>query len=88
LEKQTVKSTKKSKDIERAIDSLGYGGRINEESVKLIAAHTVVDLLSMGLTLEQAEKVLRNAALEASRIASEKQFYPKVPGVEIKRESK
>lgn len=84
-----MKPTKKQLEmLNLVVDSIGYGGRLSEEHIKMLASHTVVDLLKIGLTLEQAEKVLRNAALEAARIAGEKQFDPKVPGLEVKREKK
>jgi len=45
---------------------------------------SVVDLLSSGLTLEQAETIVRMAAIEIARIAETTRMVPKTPSAEVK----
>jgi hypothetical protein len=67
-----------------AIESLKHGGRAGEKDLKEIADLSVVDLLSSGLTLEQAETVVRMAAIEIARISETARMVPKTPAVEVK----
>jgi len=67
-----------------AISSLQHGGRAGEQELKEIADMSVVDLLSSGLTLEQAETVVRMAAIEIARISETARMVPKTPAVEVK----
>jgi hypothetical protein len=67
-----------------AINSLQYGGRAMSSELREIADMSVIDLLGAGLTLEQAETVIKMAAIEISRLAEESRMIPKVPGVEVK----
>ena len=68
----------------QAAEILSHGGRTTEKELKEIAEMNVVGLLQAGLTLEQAETVIKMAAIELSRCAEEKRFIPKVPAVEMK----
>jgi hypothetical protein len=45
---------------------------------------SVVDLLTQGLTLEQAEAVFKMAAIETARLAEERRMLPKVPAAQLK----
>ena len=76
------KTIKQSTDA--AIESLKRGGRAGERDLKEIADTSVVELLKTGLTLEQAQSVLRMAALELARLSEESRMLPKTPGVEVK----
>ena len=67
-----------------AINSLQHGGRASEHDLKEIADMSVVDLRGSGLTLEQAESVVRMAALEIARIAETARMVPKTPAIEVK----
>ena len=71
-----------------AINSLQHGGRAMSSELREIADMSVVDLLSAGLTLEQAETVIKMAAIEISRLAEESRMIPKVLGVEVKFEKR
>jgi hypothetical protein len=44
----------------------------------------VIELLNKGLTLQQAETVLRMATIEIARVVEEMRMIPKSPAVEIK----
>lgn len=67
-----------------AINSLQHGGRAGEQELKEIADMSVVDLLSSGLTLEQAESVVRMAAIEIARISEEARMARVSPGIDVK----
>ena len=71
-----------SRDI--AMQSLVSGGRAPEKELHEIASMSVVDLLTAGLTLEQAQEVVRLAALELARIYETARMLPKTPSVEVK----
>ena len=71
-----------------AMNSLQYGGRAGVTELSEIAEMSVVELLSGGLTLEQAETVLKMAALEAARLAEEARMLPRTPAVEVKFKNK
>ena len=45
---------------------------------------SVVDLLSGGLTLEQADTVVRMAAIEIARISEEARMARVGPGIDVK----
>lgn len=75
----------KRDDRQRAtIEVLKHGGRASAEDLHEIASMSVVDLLSGGLTLEQAHIVLRMASLELARIVEEARMLPRTPAVEVK----
>lgn len=71
-----------------AMVSLQHGGRAGAKELSEIAEMSVIELLSGGLTLEQAETVLKMAVIEASRLAEESRMLPKTPSVEVKFKSK
>lgn len=70
--------------VRNAITSLQYGGRAGLKELSEIAEMSVVELLSGGLTLEQAETVLKMAAMEVSRLSEESRMIPRTPGVEVR----
>ena len=70
--------------VRNAIQSLQYGGRAGVKELSEIAEMSVVELLSGGLTLEQAETVLKMATIEVARLAEETRMLPKVPGVDVR----
>jgi hypothetical protein len=74
--------------MRQAIESLRYGGRAGVEELTKIAEMNVVELLGGGLTLEQAETVLKMAVIEAARIAEEARMRPRTPSVEVKFKNK
>jgi hypothetical protein len=76
------KTIKQSTDA--AIESLRHGGRAGERDLKEIADTSVVELLKVGLTLEQAESVLKMATIELARISEESRMIPKTPALEVK----
>lgn len=77
--------TKKLKDSTlKAIDSLQLGGKAPEKDLKEIADSNVSALLSIGLTLEQAQTVFKMAQLEIARINNETLLAPKTPEIELK----
>ena len=65
-----------------------HGGRAADDQLSEIASMSVVDLLTQGLTLEQAEAVFKMAAIETARLAEERRMQPKVPAAELKLKSK
>lgn len=67
-----------------AISSLQHGGRASMEDLMEVAEMSVIDLLGSGLTLEQAETVMKMATLELARIAETNRMIPKTPAVEVK----
>lgn len=71
-----------------AMNSLQHGGRAGVKELSEIAEMSVVELLSGGLTLEQAETVLKMAAIEAARMAEETRMLPRTPSVEVKFKNK
>ncbi len=71
-------------NLQNAIESLKHGGRGDLRSLHEIADMNIAELLSSGLTLEQAETVLRMAVIEISRVVEEARMRPKAPAVEIK----
>lgn len=76
---------KKIKDsVVNAATSLERGGRASEKDLKEIAESSVVTFLSAGLTLEQAQTVIKMAALELSRLTNESLLDPKTPEIEVK----
>ena len=77
------KSINIKEPVRLAINSLEYGGRAGVKELSEIAEMSVIELLSGGLTLEQAETVLRMAAIEVSRLSEEARMIPRVPGVEV-----
>ena len=54
------RSFKKNEYQQMAITSLMHGGRAAEDQLSEIASMSVIDLLSQGLTLEQAQDHCRN----------------------------
>lgn len=74
--------------VRMAMNSLQHGGRAGVKELSEIAEMSVVELLSGGLTLEQAETVLKMAALEAARLAEEARMLPRTPSVEVKFKNK
>lgn len=74
----------KPEKVHYAIESLKHGGRADLNSLREIADMNIAELLSSGLTLEQAETVLRMAVIEISRVVEEARMRPKAPSVEIK----
>lgn len=80
---KTKKASTKDR-INMAIESLGHGGRAGEQELKEIADMSVIDLLSGGLTLEQAESVVRMAAIEIARISEEARMARVSPGIDVK----
>lgn len=82
------KSVKLNDPMRQAIESLRYGGRAGVEELTKIAEMNVVELLGGGLTLEQAETVLKMAVIEAARIAEEARMRPRTPSVEVKFKNK
>ena len=82
---QRKSQSKKSMDsISKTAESLSGGGRASEVELKEIANASVVDLLTAGLTLEQANVVMRMAAIEIARLAGEAMWGPRTPAIEIK----
>jgi hypothetical protein len=76
---------KKLKDsVMNAAVSLERGGRAAEKDLKEIAESSIVTFLSAGLTLEQAETVLKMATLELARLSNESLLTPKTPEIEVK----
>jgi len=83
------KSANIKEPVRMAIDSLQHGGRAGAKELSEIAEMSVVELLGGGLTLEQAEKVFRMAAIEAARLAEEARLnFPRTPAVEVKIKNK
>jgi hypothetical protein len=82
------RSFKKDEYQQMAITSLMHGGRAAEDQLSEIASMSVVDLLSQGLTLEQAETIFKMAAIETARLAEERRMLPKVPATELKIKTK
>ena len=82
------KSVKLNDPMRQAIESLKYSGRAGIEELSKIAEMSVVELLGGGLTLEQAETVLKMAAIEAARIAEEARMRPRTPSIEVKFKNK
>lgn len=80
---ENMKSSRREK-FEHSVESLKHGGRANIEMLHEIASTSVVELLDLGLTLEQAEMVLRMAMIEISRAVEEARMLPKSPAIEIK----
>lgn len=78
------KKVKGSKHRDGTIESLRRGGRGTLKDLQEIASMSVVDLLSAGLTLEQAEMVARMASIEIARLVEEARMLPKTPSVEVK----
>lgn len=74
--------------VRMAMNSLQHGGRAGVKELSEIAEMNVVELLSGGLTLEQAETVLKMAALEAARLAEEARMLPRTPAVEVRFKNK
>lgn len=74
--------------VRMAINSLQHGGRAGVKELSEIAEMSVIELLGGGLTLEQAETVLRMAAIEVTRLAEEARMLPKTPSVEVKFKNK
>ena len=82
---QRKSQSKKVMDsISRTAESLSGGGRASEVELKEIANASVVDLLQAGLTLEQANVVMRMAAIEIARLSGEAMWGPRTPAIEIK----
>jgi len=82
------KSIKLNDPTREAINSLQHGGRAGAKELSEIAEMSVVELLSGGLTLEQAETVLKMAAIEVARLSEESRMIPKTPSVELKFKNK
>ena len=74
--------------VRKAISSLQYGGRAGVKELSEIAEMSVVELLDGGLTLEQAETVLKMAAIEVARLAEEVRMIPKTPAINVKIKTK
>jgi hypothetical protein len=70
--------------FDQAVESLSRGGRADIEQLHEIASASVIELLNKGLTLQQAETVLRMATIEIARVVEEMRMIPKSPAVEIK----
>lgn len=83
-----AKSVNIKDPVRQAINSLQHGGRAGVKELGEIAEMSVVELLSGGLTLEQAETVLRMATIEVARLAEEARMLPKTPSMEIKLKNK
>jgi hypothetical protein len=88
--RETMRSKKftPKESVARAISSLQHGGRAGAEELSEIADMSIVNLLGGGLTLEQAEMVLRMATIEIARLSEEARMLPKTPSVEIKIKNK
>lgn len=69
--------------VRLAINSLRYGGRAGVKELSEIAEMSVIELLGGGLTLEQAETVLKMATIEVARISEEARMLPRTPSVEV-----
>ena len=82
------KSVKLNDPMRQAIESLRYGGRAGVEELAKIAEMNIVELLGGGLTLEQAETVLKMAVIEAARIAEEARMRPRTPAIEVRFKNK
>jgi hypothetical protein len=82
------KSIKIDDPMRQAMESLKYGGRAGAKELSKIAEMSVVELLSGGLTLEQAETVLRMATIEVARISEEVRMVPRTPEIEVKFKNK
>lgn len=83
------KSVNIKEPVSKAISSLQHGGRAGAKELSEIAEMSVVELLGGGLTLEQAETVLRMAAIEAARLAEEARLsVPRTSAVEVKIKKK
>lgn len=75
--------------IRLAVGSLQHGGRAGAKELSEIAEMSVVELLGGGLTLEQAETVLKMAAIEVARLSEESRLaHPRTPSVEVKFKNK
>ncbi len=74
--------------VRTAINSLQHGGRAGVKELGEIAEMSVIELLGGGLTLEQAETVLKMATIEVARLAEEARMIPKTPSVEVKFKNK
>lgn len=82
---QRKSQSKKVMDsISRTAETLSGGGRASEVELKEIATANVVDLLQAGLTLEQANVVMRMATIEIARLSGEAMWGPHTPAVEVK----
>lgn len=82
------KSVNIKEPVAKAISSLQHGGRAGAEELSEIAEMSVVELLGGGLTLEQAETVLKMAAIEVARLSEEARMLPKAPSIEVKLKRK
>lgn len=83
------KSVNIKEPVRLAITSLQHGGRAGGKELSEIAEMSVIELLGGGLTLEQAETVLRMAAIEVARISEEARLnFPRTPAVEVKIKNK
>jgi hypothetical protein len=82
------KSSNIKEPVRMAMQSLQHGGRAGVKELSEIAEMSVVELLSGGLTLEQAEAVLRMAAIEVARLSEEARMLPRTPAVEVKFKNK
>jgi|APGre2960657423_1045063.scaffolds.fasta_scaffold591866_2 hypothetical protein len=80
---KTNKTSAKDR-VSMAITSLQHGGRAGATELKEIADMSVVDLLSGGLTLEQAQTVVNMAAIEIARISEEARMARVGPGIDVK----
>jgi hypothetical protein len=78
------KSKSSKLKFDQAVDSLSRGGRADIEQLREIANASVIELLNSGLTLQQAETVLRMATIEIARVVEEMRMIPKSPAVEVK----
>ncbi len=82
------RSVKLSDPTREAINSLQHGGRAGVKELGEIAEMSVIELLSGGLTLEQAETVLKMATIEVARLSEEARMIPKTPSIELKLKNK
>ena len=83
------KSIKLSDPTRAAISSLQHGGRAGVKELSEIAEMSVVELLTGGLTLEQAETVLKMATIEVVRLAEEARLAkPRTPSIDVKFKNK
>lgn len=75
--------------VRLAINSLQHGGRAGAKELSEIAEMSVVELLGGGLTLEQAETVLKMATIEVTRLSEEARMaYPRTPAIDVKIKKK
>lgn len=82
------KSVNIKEPTQAAINSLQHGGRAGVKELSEIAEMSIVELLSGGLTLEQAETVLKMATIEVARLAEEARMLPRTPSMEVKIKNK